>query len=141
MKRLAVLFFICLTLPAAAAPTADEIRLDIGSPLVMVAKHSLAQRSSRLLHFYERGVIGLDNDGMVKIRDTTGLSLPLRQIAEKLVDQENPERRSLIYAIADAHGGKDAIPAVREAQVKRWKSQFKSGWWVQDAEGNWSKKP
>lgn len=141
MKRFAVLFFICLTLPAAAAPTADEIRLDIGSPLVMVAKHSLAQRSSRLLHFYERGVIGLDNDGMVKIRDTTGLSLPLRQIAEKLVDQENPERRSLIYAVADAHGGKDAIPAVREAQVKRWKSQFKSGWWVQDAEGNWSKKP
>jgi len=130
-----------LAIPATAAPTSSEINLDIGTPPVMVAKHTLAQRSSRLIRFYEAGVIGLGNDGMIKIHDGSRLTLTQRQIAEKLIDQENPERNSLIYAIAEAHGGKEAQPAVRAAQIKRWKEQFHSGWWMEDAQGNWYKKP
>lgn len=130
-----------LAIPAAAEPTSSEINLDIGTPPVMVAKHTLAQRSSRLIRFYEAGVIGLGNDGMIKIHDGSRLTLTQRQIAEKLIDQENPERNSLIYAIAEAHGGKEAQPAVRAAQIKRWKDQFHSGWWMEDAQGNWYKKP
>lgn len=118
-----------------------EINLEIGTPPVMVARHALTQRSSRLVRFYEAGIIGLGNDGMVKMRDESHLTLVQRQIAEKLIDQENPDRNSLIYALAEAHGGKLAQPAVRAAQVKRWKDQFHSGWWVEDANGSWSKKP
>lgn len=141
MKYILILLFACLAVPAAAGPTASEINLDIGTPPVMVAKHTLAQRSSRLVRFYEAGVIGLGNDGMIKIHDGSRLTLTQRQIAEKLIDQENPERNSLIYAIAEAHGGKEAQPAVRAAQIKRWKDQFHSGWWMEDAQGNWYKKP
>lgn len=130
-----------LAIPATAAPTSSEINLDIGTPPVMVAKHTLAQRSSRLIRFYEAGVIGLGDDGMIKIHDGSRLTLTQRQIAEKLIDQENPERNSLIYAIAEAHGGKEAQPAVRAAQIKRWKEQFHSGWWMEDAQGNWYQKP
>lgn len=130
-----------LAIPATAAPTSSEINLDIGTPPVMVAKHTLAQRSSRLIRFYEAGVIGLGDDGMIKIHDGSRLTLTQRQIAEKLIDQENPERNSLIYAIAEAHGGKEAQPAVRAAQIKRWKDQFHSGWWMEDAQGNWYQKP
>lgn len=130
-----------LATPATAAPTSSEINLDIGTPPVMVAKHTLAQRSSRLVRFYEAGVIGLGNDGMIKIHDGSRLTLTQRQIAEKLIDQENPERNSLIYAVAEAHGGKEAQPAVRAAQIKRWKDQFHSGWWIEDEQGNWYKKP
>ena len=140
MKFILVLL-ACLSIPVAAAPGSSEINLDIGTPPVMVAKHTLAQRSSRLIRFYEAGVIGLGDDGMVKIHDGSRLTLTQRQIAEKLIDQENPERNSLIYAIAEAHGGKEAQPAVRAAQVKRWKDQFHSGWWIEDAQGNWYKKP
>jgi len=141
MKYILILLFACLAVPAAAAPTASEINLDIGTPPVMVAKHTLAQRSSRLVRFYEAGVIGLGNDGMIKIHDGSRLTLTQRQIAEKLIDQENPERNSLIYAIAEAHGGKEAQPAVRAAQIKRWQDQFHSGWWMEDAQGNWYRKP
>ena len=141
MKYILILLFACLAVPAAAGPTASEINLDIGTPPVMVAKHTLAQRTSRLVRFYEAGVIGLGNDGMIKIHDGSRLTLTQRQIAEKLIDQENPERNSLIYAIAEAHGGKEAQPAVRAAQIKRWKEQFHSGWWMEDAQGNWYKKP
>jgi hypothetical protein len=140
MKRLSLLLSL-LSLHAFAAPTANEINLDFGSPPIMVAKHTLAQRQSRLIRFYEPGIIGLGNDGMVKLRDASHLTLVQRQIAEKLIDQENPERNSLIFAIAQAHGGDTAIPAVREAQIKRWKNQFKSGWWIEDAQGAWHKKP
>ena len=125
-----------LAIPATAAPTSSEINLDIGTPPVMVAKHTLAQRSSRLIRFYEAGVIGLGDDGMIKVHDGSRLTLTQSQIAGKLIDQENPERNSLIYAIAEAHGGKEAQPAVRAAQIKRWKEQFHSGWWMEDAQGN-----
>lgn len=141
MKYILILLFACLAVPAAAGPPASEINLDIGTPPVMVAKHTLAQRSSRLVRFYEAGVIGLGNDGMIKIHDGSRLTLTQRQIAEKLIDQENPERNSLIYAIAEAHGGKEAQPAVRAAQIKRWQDQFHSGWWMEDAQGNWYRKP
>ena len=143
MKHMLVLlaFLASFAAPATAALTPEQINLDIGTPPVMVAKHTLAQRFSRLVRFYDAGIIGLGNDGMVKMRDGSKLSLTQRQIAEKLIDQENPERNSLIYAIAEAHGGKEAQPATRVAQVKRWKDQFHSGWWMEDAQGNWAKKP
>lgn len=126
---------------AFSAPSSDEINLDVGTPPVMVARHTLTQRSSRLVRFYEAGVIGLGYDGMVKMHDGSRLTLVQRQIAEKLIDQENPDRNSLIFALAEAHGGKEAQPAARAAQVKRWKDQFHSGWWIEEANGNWSKKP
>lgn len=143
MKRLLVLLvlFAFLSLPVTAAPTSDQINLDIGTPPVVVVKHSLAQRASRLVRFYDAGIIGLGYDGMVKLRDGSRLTLPQRQIAEKLIDNENPDRNSLIYALAEAHGGQSTEPAARQAQIRRWHEQFRSGWWVEDAQGNWSRKP
>jgi hypothetical protein len=148
MNRLAILLLAllstCLPLPAAAAPTADQINLDIGTPPVIAVRHSLAQRQSRLIRFYEAGIMGLDINGMVKVRDQERLSqqhLSVQQAAGKTIDQENPDRNSLIYAIAEAHGGKDAVPVVREMMAKRWREQFKSGWWLQDEKGVWHQKP
>lgn len=136
-----VVAFLAFPLAVAAAPTGVPINLDVGTPPVVVVKHSLAQRTSRLIRFYEAGVIGLGNDGMIKIRDASRLTLVQRQIAEKLIDQENPDRNSLIYALAEAHGGAEARAAARAAQVQRWKEQFRSGWWVEDEQGRWQQKP
>jgi hypothetical protein len=148
MNRLAILLLAllstCLPLPAAAVPTADQINLDIGTPPVIAVRHSLAQRQSRLTRFYEAGIMGLDINGMVKVRDQERLSqqhLSVQQAAGKTIDQENPDRNSLIYAIAEAHGGKEAVPVVREMMAKRWREQFKSGWWLQDEKGVWHQKP
>lgn len=140
MRRI-VFLIIFLVFQATAAFGGEGINLDIGTPPVVVVKHSLAQRASRLVRFYEPGIIGLGDDGMVKLRDGSRLTLVQRQIAEKLIDQENPDRNSLIYALAEAHGGKIAEPAARAAQIGRWKEQFHSGWWLQDAQGNWHQKP
>lgn len=140
MKRFLLLLAL-LSFTAAAAPPNEAINLDIGTPPVVIVKHSLAQRASRLVRFYDAGILGLGYNGMIKMRDDSHLTLTQRQIAEKLIDSENPDRNSLIYAIAEAHGGQIHEPAARAAQIKRWKEQFHSGWWIEDAQGKWSIKP
>jgi hypothetical protein len=46
MKRLlALLLLTFLSLPLAAAPPSAEINLDIGTPPVILVKHTLAQRA------------------------------------------------------------------------------------------------
>jgi hypothetical protein len=141
MKRLILSLVTCLTLFADTG-RAEPINLDIGAPPVVIVKHSMTQRQSRLERFYKIGVIGLGNDGMLQVRDSSGLKLVQRQIAEKLVDHENNDRKSLIIAIAEVHEGKQARQAeVRAALLARWQSQFKSGWWIQDPQGHWFQKP
>lgn len=81
MKHILFLLILVSQL-AMAAPASDQINLDIGTPPVMVARHALTQRSSRLVRFYEAGVIGLGYDGMVKMHDGSRLTLVQRQIAE-----------------------------------------------------------
>lgn len=145
MKRFALLL-ACLALPVAAAEPAKDaakppINLDIGAPPVIVVRHSLTQRQSRLVRFYEAGEIGLGKDGFIYLRDGTKLSLAKRQIAEKLIDVENLERKALIQALADSNHRRDAEPEIWELMRERWHKQFKSGWWLRDAEGKWSQKP
>lgn len=145
MKQLALLLLACLALPAigamAAEPAKPAINLDIGTPPVIVVKHSIAQRTSRLVRFYEAGEIGLGQDGFIYLRDGVKMNLAKRQIAEKLIDVENQERRALVQALADSNGRRDAEPEIWELMRARWNQQWKSGWWLRDAAGKWSRKP
>ena len=145
MKRL-VLLLACLALPVSAADTVKgtappAINLDIGTPPVVITKHALAQRASRLIRFYEAGEIGLGSDGLIYLREGAKFKLVKQQIAEKLIDAENAERKTLVFAIADGNGQRDAQPKVWEMMRERWHQQWKSGWWLRDAEGKWSRKP
>lgn len=145
MKQLALLLLACLALPAldamAAEPAKPAINLDIGTPSVIVVKHSIAQRTSRLARFYEAGEIGLGQDGFIYLRDGVKMNLAKRQIAEKLIDIENQERKALIQALADSNGRRDAESEIWELMRARWNQQWKSGWWLRDAAGKWSRKP
>lgn len=142
MKPFAFALLACLALPVAAAePAKTPINLDIGTPPVVVVKHSIAQRTSRLVRFYEAGEIGLGQDGFIYLRDGVKMNIAKRQIAEKLIDVENQERRALIQALADSNGRRDAEPEIWELMRVRWNQQWKSGWWLRDTAGKWSRKP
>jgi hypothetical protein len=52
------------------------INLDIGTPPVVITKHALAQRASRLVRFYEAGEIGLGKDGLIYLRDGASSNWP-----------------------------------------------------------------
>jgi uncharacterized protein len=145
MKRYTLLLLAGLALPVfAAEPVKDAtkppINLDIGTPTVVIVRHSLAQRTSRLVRFYEAGEIGLGQDGLIYLRDNSKMTLAKRQIAEKLIDAENQERKALIQALADSNGRRNDEAEVWELQRARWHQQWKSGWWLRNAEGTWSKK-
>ncbi|MDP2132277.1 MAG: DUF1318 domain-containing protein, partial [Sulfuritalea sp.] len=129
MKRFALLL-ACLALPVLAADTATDaakapINLDIGTPTVAVVRHSLTQRTSRLVRFYEAGEIGLGADGFIYLRDGVKLSLGKRQIAEKLIDVENLERKALVQALADSNGRRNDEAEVWQLMRERWHKQWK----------------
>lgn len=140
-----LLVLSCMALPTLAATAADPARapinLDIGAPTVVIVQHSLTQRTSRLVRFYESGEIGLGQDGLNYLRDSSKMTLAKRQIAEKLIDVDNQERKALIQALADANGRRHDEAEVWQLQRARWQQRWKSGWWLRDAEGKWSRKP
>lgn len=149
MKNLAILI-AALSLPAAllaaepgAAPAANPaINLDIATPMTAVIHHAWQQRQSRLVKYYEPGVIGLKSNGDIAIREGgMKISLAQRQTAEKLIDADNSDRQALIASIADGNRRRDALPEIRAAMAKRWAAGMKSGWWIQDDQGKWIRKP
>lgn len=127
---------------SCGALAADAMRYDINDPMTVVIKHSMQQRMSRLVKFYEPGVIGLANNGDIAIADHSRLGkLATRQIVDKLIDAENSDRQAFIAAIAMANRRKDATAEVRAGMRLRWAAEMKPGWMVQDDAGNWAKKP
>jgi hypothetical protein len=141
MKRYALAFLCYLLLPIESAQ-AEPINVHIATPPVVITRHAMTQRYSRLERFYQAGVIGLGKDANLHLHDATRLTLVQRQAAEKLIDAENQDRKSLVIAVSEAHEGKQARQAeVRTALYKDFFDRFKSGWWIQDEQGHWIQKP
>lgn len=141
MKYFVLAVFAVFSFASPAYAAEGEINLDIQTPPTSITKHAMAQRYSRLVRFYESGEIGLAADGLIYLRPDLTMSVAKRQIAEKLIDAENAERKTLVFVIADGNGRRDAQAEVWTKMRARWHSQFKSGWWIRDAQGVWSKKP
>jgi len=142
LNKPALLLLAFLTMATGAA-VAEPINIDISTPVTVVIKHSMTQRISRLVRFYDAGLLGLDKNGMIAKHDTgKNLTRVQQQNAEKLIDQENNDREAMVHAIAYSHEGQQArVPEIRAALLKRYREQFKSGWWMQDDAGNWFQKP
>ncbi len=122
--------------PAAAA--AAPFRTDIANPLTVAIRHSMEQRHSRLVKFYEPGAVGLAKDGMVAaVGDTFKYKLGTRQIIEKLIDAENSDRRQYFAALSLANGDGNNLTRAQAACLARWRSEVKPGWMMQDDAGVW----
>lgn len=140
MRKIIPLLALLLSLSAGA--TESPVNLDIANPMTVTIHHSMQQRVSRLVRFYEPGVIGLLNNGNLGIRDASRLQkIATRQIVEKLIDADNSDRQALIAAVAVAHNGRDKVDQFRGLMTRKWAQELKSGWWYQDEQGNWIQKP
>lgn len=141
MKKI-FLLAASLLLTHVFAADAQRISIDASDPLTIAIRHSMQQRSSRLVYFYNPGVVGLKNNGDVEIRDYSKVTkIAARQAAEKLVDAENADRRQLVAAIARHYKRPEATDEIRALFTRRWADEMKSGWWVQEAQGDWVQKP
>jgi uncharacterized protein YdbL (DUF1318 family) len=120
---------------------AQEADINVSNPAIRALKDSIKERSAAIMPFMDRGNIGIAQDGLLAVRSTDGLNLKERADTKQLVDAENRDRENLYAEIAKANGiPKESIPKIKSIFAKTWIDQARTGWWIQDGQGNWKRK-
>jgi len=120
---------------------AQEADINVSNPAIRALKESIKTRSESVKPFMDRGNVGLDRQGLLVVRTTEGLNLKERAEAQQLVEAENRDREALYAEIAKANNfPKERVADIKRIFAKSWIEQARSGWWIQDAQGNWRRK-
>ena len=126
-----------LLVPPANAQAAD---LNVATPAVRQLTQSMEARHPQLKKYYDAGAVGLTRDGLVEVRDQNLIPLPERNVARKLVSDENADRANLYREIASANGHPEWEADIRSTFAERWVSKASAGWYYQDKSGAWKRK-
>ncbi|MGZ8201564.1 MAG: YdbL family protein [Methylosarcina sp.] len=121
---------------SAAAAEAD---LAIDSADIRRLRASMESRFPSLKPLYDTGVIGIQEDGLLTVRDAGSVPLKDRNKVNKLVAAENKDRTSLYQAIANANGHPDWFGQIKSTFATRWIGNAQSGWWYRKS-GSWKQK-
>jgi uncharacterized protein YdbL (DUF1318 family) len=104
-------------------------------------KEQIGQRHKELLPFYRQGQVGIDKDGFLEVRGTSGLGLQQVASLKRLVNADNAARRQLYEEVAKALNLKpNQVPQVRQIFSKQWRDKAEAGWAVQADNGQWGSK-
>lgn len=124
-----------------AANAAEPANLDVQTPAIEAIEARMRDRfHSTLQGLFASGAIGLTHNGDVAIHDASKIPLAERSQAVQAVAAENSDRADLYKQIAIANGHAEWAQRMREAFAGQWISRAHSGWYYQDASGNWEKK-
>lgn len=127
-----------LLIADARAQTPD---IDLENPQIEAIKQRMAERHRRhLAAWFEAGAIGLDNDGMVAIRDRAAVPLSDRRELERVVSEENADRRAVYREIAVANDHPEWEDEIRQTFARRWIANARPGWYYQNESGEWVRK-
>lgn len=109
------------------------------SPEIREIQLREVSRLDRVDDFKKQGFIGENNRGLLEIR---GELMPLqRRAIEKLVNEENADRELLFAEVLKLNGmGSPQLPLVRGKFMSSFQSKSRPGTWIQDSNGNWSRK-
>jgi len=129
---------IGMFIPSAHAQSVD---IDIESPQINAIKQRMTERQrEHLAAWLDAGAIGLDNSGLIEVRDRSAVSLSERREMEQVVAEENADRRAVYREIAVANGHPEWEERIRETFAERWVANARAGWYYQDESGNWLRK-
>ncbi len=104
-------------------------------------KEQIAQNHGQLAPFYQRGAVGIDNKGLLEVRNTEGLDLQQVAQLKRLVGADNQARTQLYREVAAALGiDATQVGKVQEIFAGEWQSKAPAGYWIQDAGGAWRQK-
>ena len=124
-----------------SAAYAQEPDINVSNPAIRALKDSIKKRADLIKPYMDRGSVGITRDGLLTVRSTDGLTLKERADVQQLVEAENRDREALYAEIAKANNfSADAVPKIKVIFAKSWIDQARSGWWIQDDQGNWKKK-
>ncbi len=120
---------------------AAAVDLNVSTPAIRSLKASMAGRYPQLQPMYSKGAVGETNTGYVAIRDTGALSLKERADVNRLVEQENADRRALYTEIIKANNlDMGTLSEVQRLFANSWRDKSSPGWWIQLDNGQWAKK-
>lgn len=120
---------------------AQQADIDLSSPAITALKAKMIDRMNGGLRSYlDSGVVGFTRDGLVETVDVSQLALKERQSIKKLVADENRDREALYREVAIANNHPEWEAQIRDAFVKQWIEQAKTGWLYQSTDGQWVKK-
>lgn len=127
-------------IPAANAAESQP-DLDIHTPAIDAVMSQMRSRyHATLKALLDSGAIGFTHNGDVAIHDAAKIPLPGRAQANQAIAAENADRAELYKQIAVANGHPEWASRMRESFAKRWIAMAHSGWYYQDASGNWQRK-
>jgi uncharacterized protein YdbL (DUF1318 family) len=130
-----------LTLLAVfSAHAAEQANLTIDTPAVAAVRKSLRENFQQLRPLFESGAVGLTRDGNIAIRDASSIPLAQRAQVNALVAQSNQDRAALYREIALANGRPEWENDIRATFAQRWIDRSRSGWYYQNASGEWVRK-
>lgn len=127
-----------ILIPSAHAQSVD---IDLESPQINAIKQRMAERHRQhLAAWLDAGAIGLDNTGLIEIRDRSAVGLAERRQMEQVVAEENADRRAVYREIAVANGHPEWEERIRQTFAERWVANARSGWFYEDDSGTWQRK-
>lgn len=118
---------------------ADEANLNIDSARIRQLRATMESRFAALQPFYAAGLVGIQADGFLAVRDPASVPLKDRNQVNKLIEAENSDRQSLYQAIANANGHPEWATQIKSTFASRWVSNAQPGWWYQSS-GSWKQK-
>ena len=123
------------------APAHAEEATTVSNATIRGLKDQIGQRHRELLPFYQQGQVGINKDGFLEVRGTSGLGLQQVASLKRLVDADNAARRQLYEEVAKALTLKpDQVSQVRQIFSKQWRDKAEAGWDVQADNGQWGRK-
>ena len=132
-----------LDLLLGATPAMAQVaQPEITNPAIRKIIDSRSARFNELRRYFDQGVLGENNKGLVEVRSLEALAdLKARADVQRLVKAENTDREELYKEIAAAKNVDLAqLPKIRETYASTLRQNAKAGDWVQQPDGNWVKK-
>lgn len=124
-----------------ASAHAQTPNINIDTPQIQAIKQRMAERHrEHLSGWLDAGAIGLDAQGLIAIRDRSAVSLADRRNLERVVSEENADRRAVYREIAVANGRPEWESEIRETFARQWVANARSGWYYQGRDGSWNRK-
>jgi uncharacterized protein len=131
------LFVLNIMISDAHAAQPD---INVSTPGINKLKGLMTARHQSLVPHYNSGGVGMENNGLISIKDAKTIPLKERNNVKKLVADENGDRNSLYTEIAKGNGHPEWEEEIRSTFARRWVANAPSGWWYKGGDGTWQQK-
>lgn len=138
---MALRFDPLMLLGIAPAHAQDRPDITIKTPAIQAIQARMKDRFDSVLRaHFDSGALGFSNDGLVSVRDASKIGLSDRVAVNQAVADQNRDAKAVYREVAVANNHPEWESQIRGVFSRQWIDSARSGWWYQDAGGNWKQK-